>query len=93
MATIRIEYEYASGKAEEMKTNADNVEKTLNGLADDVDTNINASTWSGSSAENFKRVWSNSRDEFGQFIQYMKSIQSKVEAANKEAKGLDQRYN
>ena len=90
MATIRIEYDYASSKAKTMEENANKVEKLLNSLIDDMQTNINSSTWSGESAEKFKSIWNRSAEEFSRFIEYMKSIQSKVQTAAEETGFFDQ---
>ena len=90
MATIRIEYDYAASKAKTMEDNANKIEKLLNELVDDVQTNINSATWSGDSADAFRNVWQNSSGEFASYIQYMKAIQSKVHTAAEEAGYFDQ---
>ncbi len=90
MATIRIEYDYAKAKAETMAQNAEKIEKILNTLVEDMNTNINDSTWAGEAADNFKSVWNRVSGDFTNFIQYMKSVQSKVQTAGEEARHYDQ---
>lgn len=93
MATIRLEYDYAKAKANVMEDNANKIEKILNNLVDDMQKNINDSTWSGNAADNFKRVWNQSAEKFSSFVQYMKSIQSKVQTASEEARFYDKSNN
>ncbi len=93
MATLRIEYDYVKAKANVLAENASKIEKILNDLIDNVQTNINDRTWTGIAADDFKSEWNKASSEFTEFIQYLKSVQSKVETAGKEAEYYDQMQN
>ncbi len=93
MSTIRIEYDYVKSEAAKINDNATKIETLLNGLIDSIQEDINASTWTGTASESFKSLWNKSADEFTDFIQYMKSVQSKVETAAKEAEFYDNALN
>ena len=89
MATLRIEYDYVKAKAAVLEENAQKIETILNGLLDDMQENINAGTWTGVAADNFKNEWNKSAEEFTNFVQYMKAVQSKVQTAGEEAGYFD----
>ena len=93
MATIRIEYDYAKNEATKLKDNATKIDTLLKGLVTSVDEGINSSTWTGDAAETFKSLWNKSSDEFTNFVQYLNSVQSKVESAAIEAKHYDDTLN
>ena len=83
MATqIRLDYEAASAQARVVESLADEIRTLLNELVDDISSSVNnASVWTGDSADKFKIKWDECAESFDSYVNHIKTIQSKIDAA------------
>lgn len=92
MATqLRLQYEEASAQAKVVESLANDINSILNTLVDEMNSNLNNSTvWQGASATKFKSTWDRCADTFNDFVNHVKSIQSKIDVAAQETSAFDQ---
>ena len=81
MATnLRLDYEAASAQARVVEANADEINRILQALVNEVQSNVNnSSVWSGSSANKFLSKWNECADSFNAFVTHVKTIQQKID--------------
>ena len=93
MATnIKLIYEDASARAREVEAAADEINKILQTLVSEVDSNINnASVWTGVSADKFKATWDGCAENFNDFVNHIKNIQQKIDYTANEISAFDQK--
>ncbi len=92
MATqLRLQYDEASAQARVVEGLANDIDTILKTLVQEMDQNLNnSSVWQGASATKFKSTWDNCADTFNDFVNHVKSIQSKIDVAAQETSAFDQ---
>ncbi len=89
--TLRLDYDAASAQAVAIEKLATEIDTILNNLVEEMDSNLNNSNvWQGASATKFKSTWDDCSASFNDFVNHVKTIQSKVEVAAKETSTFDQ---
>ena len=91
MATnLRLDYELASAQARVVEANADEINRILQTLVTEVQSNVNnSSVWSGVAANNFLNTWNNCADSFNNFVNHIKTIQQKIDYTATEVSQFD----
>jgi len=91
MATnLRLDYELASAQARVVEANADEINRILQNLVSEVNSNINnSSVWTGDSANKFKNAWDGCAENFNTFVNHIKTIQEKIDYTATEVSTFD----
>lgn len=91
MATnLRLDYEAASAQARVVEANADEINRILQALVNEVSSNVNnSSVWSGASANKFLNTWNTCADSFNNFVNHIKNIQAKIDYTATEVSQFD----
>lgn len=92
MATnLRLDYDAASAQAKIVDADATAVEAILEDLVQQVEANVNnSSVWSGESARTFMDAWQNCADDFGNFVQHLRTVRDKIDLTADEVRKFDQ---
>lgn len=91
MATnLRLDYEAASAQARVVEANADEINRILQALVNEVSSNVNnTSVWSGAAANSFLAKWNECADTFNSFVNHIKNIQQKIDYTATEVSTFD----
>ena len=91
MATnLRLDYEMASAQARVVEANADEINRILQNLISEVQSNVNnSSVWSGAAANKFLNVWNQCSDSFNNFVNHIRTIQQKIDYTATEVSQFD----
>ena len=92
MATqLRLQYDEASAQARIVESLANDIDSILKTLVQEMDQNLNnSSVWQGASATKFKASWDNCAESFNDFVNHVKSVQSRIDLAAQETSSFDQ---
>ena len=91
MATnLNLKYTEATAQARIVEANADEINRILQNLVNEVSSNVNnSSVWSGNSASSFLAKWNECADSFNNFVNHIKTIQQKIDYSATQVSGFD----